>query len=81
MTNCLTPLELQDLLADKLPPPEADRARAHLGVCPKCRQQLGARQAENQLFGELREACRDDTAPMTGGPRAAPRHELTGLSE
>jgi anti-sigma factor RsiW len=56
MANCLTPIEIERLLADSLPPEDKMRADAHLAECEKCRKQVRERQAHGRLADDIKQA-------------------------
>jgi serine/threonine protein kinase len=60
MGNCLTPMDIEKLLADTLPTEEKARAQAHLRACERCRVQLEARRADQELFGQIKRAYRQE---------------------
>ncbi len=67
MSDCLTPDQVEGLLAGTLPPDEAARAEAHLADCSRCRRRFSARQGENRPSDSTQDAGQDETATASHG--------------
>ena len=59
MADCLTPMEIIDLLLDPLLPEKRARAAGHLSGCDKCREVVPARRADHQPIGGIRRTDRE----------------------
>jgi hypothetical protein len=69
VSDCLTPIEIERLLADSLPPADKARAEAHLAECDKCREQVRERQAHGRLADDIKQAYAETvTNPKDDGP-------------
>ena len=74
MSECLTSIEIEHLLADLLPPEETARAEAHLAGCEKCREQLRERQVHDRLFDDIKQAYAERVpSPESDNPVERPR--------
>ena len=62
MADCLTLMEIEDLLMDTLLPEKRARAAGHLSACDKCREAVPARRADNQPIGGIRRTDREKEA-------------------
>lgn len=56
MTTCLTPGEMEGLLANSLSPPEKARAEAHLAECEICRNELHEKWGRDHLFKDIQQS-------------------------
>lgn len=54
MDHCLTPILIEQLLAESLPSPERQRAETHLSECESCRREIRDRGVENRIFSDLK---------------------------
>ncbi len=70
MTNCLTPSDLEGLLAETLSPEAEAVAKAHVTDCGMCHKEFEARRADDGLFADIKRACRASTAPGADDPDA-----------
>ena len=77
MSKCLTPAEIEGLLADTLSPDEKVRAEAHLAACERCRQVVERGQEDNELFGKIKQAYEAETVSRPEDPGNS--HPLPGL--
>lgn len=53
MSECLTPIEIELLMAGSLPPEDKACAEAHLGGCERCCGQPRERQDQGRLVDDL----------------------------
>ena len=77
MSSCLKPSEFEALLADNLAPERKRPAELHLDGCARCRSELAARRADENLFTDLKSACVERTVIVGDDsdeslPRATP---------
>jgi serine/threonine protein kinase len=68
MSDCPTPAQLERLLADALPGPEAQAVEAHVEACPACQQALEQLTGASHLPGGPAQS--PDAHPGGGGPVA-----------
>jgi len=66
MGTCLSPIEIECLLADSLSPADRARAEAHLVECEKCRSELHEKPGQDHLFRDIQDAYAKKAA-MQGG--------------
>ena len=68
MSDCLTPIEIERLLAGSLPPEDKAGAEAHLAGCEKCREELKERQTHGRPVDDIRQAYAEAmTSPECAG--------------
>lgn len=72
MAECLTPAEIEGLLADTLPPENKARAEDHLASCSKCRALVERYRSDNDLLGQLQQLGPAETVAVGGGGEAGP---------
>lgn len=83
--RCLDAAEVEALLRGELDAPQRAACEAHLQGCPKCRQELAERRADNSLLRELRTAharSRSDPDPPAapaGASKAEAPVEIAGF--
>ncbi len=68
MADCLTPAEMQALLADDLSVVDKERVETHLAECESCRKQVDALRAEGRLFGDIKQAYQPETVAKDARP-------------
>ncbi|HKQ50414.1 MAG TPA: tetratricopeptide repeat protein [Phycisphaerae bacterium] len=71
MAGCLTPAQIESLLAGTLSAQEQRRAEEHAAVCEACRGRIEARRTDEKLFGQIKEARPDETLLRPASPRVS----------
>ena len=81
MADCLTPAQVEALLADALSPSEKALVEAHIAECENCRNKIEAQGAENRLFGDIKRAYHGETVERKDQPGESARPPVSDSIE